>query len=514
MTPFENELDQLLTKAEELLQDQKPVEALAVLERAQTLEPQYAWTILFRGVALGQLGRTEEAVPQLISAADSQSDDIDIQVDAARHLSVLEYYQDALVCANRAIGIDPYDAGAHAVHAEVLERLGRIEEAVPSRESAIVLDPEDTDSRYYLAVNYCDVGRYQEAFATAQPLFTQFLDDPDILRLHGACLSYLEHHEEALSKWAELERLEGVNTNLLHNRASTLDALGRSDEALATISEAIEDEPEIALNYYTRGMIHEHAGDNDHAIDDYLLALTLDPNHLDAAINLVELTTQENSSRQVMERVQLLREHEPSSAQLLYVLGRLAMDQGDQVQAKQTLESAIQREPALGICWYALAMLYSITGEPDAALAATDRALREFSDDVALWLARGQALQDLGRIGIDGLLRSRHGDVAGGRYALVLPGPPALARTRPSAPRARRVKRGVALDPENDAAMWMLALCYLRTGRCNDGFRLIQRLLTGDPSHLWGHLLRAAWHVQRHELRAALQDLPMPPPGV
>ena len=99
----------------------------------------------------------------------------------------------------------------------------------------------------------------------AQPLFTQFPDDPDILRLHGACLSYLEHHEEALSKWAELERLEGVNTNLLHNRASTLDALGRREEALATISEAMRMSRKAAMNYYTRGMIHEHAGDNDHA---------------------------------------------------------------------------------------------------------------------------------------------------------------------------------------------------------------------------------------------------------
>ncbi len=139
-----------MTQAEALLQDQKPNEALDLLERARALEPHYAWTMLFSGVALGQLGparmkpcRNSLAPPMTIR------EDIDIQVDAARHLSVLEHHQDALICANRAVEIDANDAGAHAVRAEVLERLGRIEEALPSREAAIALDGEDTDSRYF-----------------------------------------------------------------------------------------------------------------------------------------------------------------------------------------------------------------------------------------------------------------------------------------------------------------------------------------------------------------------------
>jgi len=508
MTPFENELDQLLTQAEALLQDQKPVEALALLERAQTLEPHHAWTMLFRGVALGQLGRTEEAVPQLIGAADSQLEDIDIQVDAARHLALLEYPQDALICAGRAVEIDANDAGAHAVRAEVLERLGRISEALSSRETALTLDSEDTDSRYYLAVDFCDVGRYDEAYQTAQPLFDQFPDDPDIIRLHGACLSYLDRHQDALIKWAELERLEGVNPNLLHNRASTLDALGRRDEALATISEAIEAEPDMAMNHYTRGMIHEHAGDDAAAIDDYLAALALDPGHTDAAINLVELTTAMNATLPVLERVNKLLEEHPTSAQLLYVAARLTMDLGDLPQARRLLEDAILREPGLGISWYTLTMLYSMTGDAEAVLASADRALRDFPEDAALWLTRGQAMQDLRRYPEAMECYDRAATLVPdddmpwfylGRLLL-------LELDRPAAARGA-LREAVRLHPENDAAMWMLALCYLRTGQSADGSRLIQQLLNGDPNHLWGHLLRAAWYVQQGQLNEALDDL-------
>lgn len=508
MIPFDNELDQLLTQAEALLQDQKPMEALDLLDRARTLEPHHAWTMLFRGVALGQLGRTEEAVPQLIGAADAHIEDIDIQVDASRHLSLLEHHQDALICANRAVDIDDNDAGAHAVRAEVLERLGRISEALPSREYALSLDPDDTDSRYYLAVDYCDLGRYQDAYDAAQPLFLQFADDPDIVRLHGACLSYLDNHLEALSKWAELERLEGMNPNLLHNRASTLDALGLRQEALATITEAIELEPELAMNYYTRGMVYEHIGDFPGAIEDYLTALAHDPNHLDAAVNLVELATSIDATRMVLDRVNVLLEHEAESAKLLYIFGRLAMDLDDLALAQRALEEAILREPSLGICWYTLSMLYSMAGEPEAALAAADRALHDFADDFSLWLNRGQALQDLQRIPEAMASYDRAAALVPeddmpwfylGRLLL-------LELDRPLAARGA-LKEAVRLQPDNDAAMWMLALCYLRTGQSLDGSRLIQQLLSRDPGHLWGHLLRAAWHVQRGDLDAAIDDL-------
>ena len=397
MTPYDNEIDQLLTQAEALLQDEKPIEALALLDRARKLQPRHAWTMLFRGVALGQLGRVDEAVTHLIAAADENNQDIDIQVDTARHLSLLGQYQDAIICAERGVALDDGDAGAHAIYGEVLERLGRFTEAVPHREQALTLDPEDVDSRYFLAVNLCDLGRYEEAYALAEPLVEDFSDDPDILRLHGACLSYVGRHHDALSRWAELERLEGVTANLLHNRASTLDVLGLRDEALQTINEAIALEPELAMNYYTRGMIQEHRADDAAAIDDYLAAMERDADHLDAVINLVELAATMETVTPVIARIDALLEQTPESAKLLYARGRLLMEAGELERGTQSIESAVRHEPALGIGWYTLTMLYGMTGNFEEAVVASEHALRAFDDDAGLWFNRGLALNDLRR---------------------------------------------------------------------------------------------------------------------
>ncbi|MHB9130178.1 MAG: tetratricopeptide repeat protein [Armatimonadota bacterium] len=508
MTPNENEIDQLLTEAEALLQDEKPGEALILLDRASTLEPHHAWTMLFRGVALGQLGRLPEAIDQLIMAADENRGDIDIQVDTARYLSLMEQHQDALICVNRATEIDDNDAGAHAMRGEVLEHLGRIAEAIETRESALALDGADPDNRYSLSVDLCDLGRYQEAYAVAEPLFDEYADDADIVRLHGACLSYLGRHEEALGIWATLERLEGVTPNLLHNRASTLDMLGLFEEALQTIDEAIDAEPDLGMNFYTRGMIHEHEGDDASAIEDYLTALMHEPDHLDAVMNLVELSALIGAVPLVIDRIDTLLQSHPTSAKLLYARGRLAIELGKYEEGKQFLEAAIRLEPGMGLGWYTLTMLYSMIGEYEETLTAADRAAQTFAEDPNLWLNRGMALQELKRFreALESFDRAVQLAPEDGMPWFHLGRILLLDLERPADARGA-LKEAIRLQPDNDAAMWMLALCYLRLNRHEDADAVVTELLTRDADHLWGRLVRAALHAQRGDLDAAFTDL-------
>lgn len=508
MIPFENEIDRLLTQAEALLQDDKPVEALGLLDRARKLQPNHSWTMLFRGVALGQLGQTEEAIVQLIAAADSSQEDIDIQVDAARHLSLLEQYQDAIICAERAVNLDDNDAGGHAIFGEILERMGRITDAIPHREQALLLEPTELDSRYYLAVNLCDLGQYEEAFSVAQPLFTEFSDDPDIIRLHGACLSYLGRHQEALGCWAELERLEGLSPNLLHNRASTLDVVGLRDEALQTINEAIALEPDLAMNYYTRGMIQEHRGDDAAAIQDYITVLSMDEDHLDAVVNLVELAVTVDVAPTVLEHVQHLLGFTPDAAKLLYAHGRLLMEMGELPESAQVIASAVRHEPALAIGWYTLTMLYGMMGDFELSVIASDHALRYFQDDAGLWFNRALALHDLKRLpeAMDcydkAIILSPEDPLPWlqiGRLFL-------LDNDRPADARGA-LHEALMRQPDNQSTMWMLALSELRLGNSAEALTVLEGLLADDADHLWGRLVRAALFAQQGRMDMAYKDL-------
>ncbi|HOF89328.1 MAG TPA: tetratricopeptide repeat protein, partial [Armatimonadota bacterium] len=298
--------------------------------------------------------------------------------------------------------------------------------------------------------------------------------------------------------------------NLLHNRASTLDALGCFAEALATIEDAIAAEPEAAVNYYTRGVIHEHQGEEALAVDDYLAALERDPHHLETALNLAELgpLLGPGAVAGALARLHVLQGDHPRAGVLRYASGRLAVEQGTFAVAVRELQAAVRCDPQLGVGWYTLSMLFGMMGEFAAAAAAADRALRFFPDDTSLWLNRAQALQELRRYpeameSYDRAIALAPGDslpwLQLGRLLLL-----DLDRVADARGALREAHR---LAPDDDNIIWLLALCALRLGRENEAAGEIARLLAKDDHHLWGRLLSAMLNAQRQRSDAAFADL-------
>lgn len=63
----------------------------------------------------------------------------------------------------------------------------------------------------------------------------------------------------------------------LRGKARTLLQLERYDEALAQYALAIAAQPDLAVNYANRGILHDRMGEYERAIEDYEKALELDP---------------------------------------------------------------------------------------------------------------------------------------------------------------------------------------------------------------------------------------------
>lgn len=508
MAPYEDDIEQLLTEAEGMLQERHAEEALEVLERARALVPEHPWVMLFRGVAFGQLEREDDALTALLGAADAHLDDVDLQVDAARHLSLLDYPQDALVCARRAVELDAMDGGAQMTLGDALERLGRIEEALAARESALSLEPEDVDNRYALAFDYCDMGRFAEALALTERLLDELPDDSEVLHLHATCLTYEGRYEDALARWLDIERLEGAVPMVLHNRAHTLAALGRFDEALALMDQVIEAEPDLGGNYMTRALIEERMGDEGEAIADFLAALTRDHTLVDAGLGLVEVAAASDTVPVALAEIDGLIEAEPTSVTLLFTRGRLLVELGHVEEAREALEAAAKLEPAFGLAWHALSTVCGLCGDPDAALDATDRALQSFPADPGLWLTRGMCLHELKRHpeAMDCYDKAVQLDPESWAPWLHMGRLLLLELDRPTDARGA-LREAARLQPENDVIQWMLALCFLRLGQYAEADSQLVRVLSREPNHLQGRLVRAALHAQRGEIDDAFADL-------
>jgi len=215
----------------------------------------------YRGMALWDEGDMAAAVPSFEAAIAAAPDSIQAWYFLGRTLRDLERSEEALGAFDRAEALLDREAEP-AVDA----RLGR---RVRSRVAADWKPAELQMERLQLLQ---ELDRLDEALAVADAWLRDRPRDFGVLRARGVLLTQLERHEEAaLAYTAALDAYNprgkvsfgpDPRTLCLFNRACELARLGRHDEALADLEQAIAASPEAAAE--ARG-------------DDYFASLRGDP---------------------------------------------------------------------------------------------------------------------------------------------------------------------------------------------------------------------------------------------
>jgi tetratricopeptide (TPR) repeat protein len=119
---------------------------------------------------------------------------------------------------NRALRLRPSDAEAWILKSQILSALEDDVAALAAIEMAILRDGERAEAHYWRAAILADLERYDDALETLERAFTHAGPDDDWL-------------------------LE----DMFFEKASALDATGRTDEALATFEQGLESCPNSAI---------------------------------------------------------------------------------------------------------------------------------------------------------------------------------------------------------------------------------------------------------------------------
>jgi tetratricopeptide (TPR) repeat protein len=213
---------------------------------------------------------------------------------------------------------------------------------------------------------------------------------------------------------------------LIHNRASVLAAAGRLEEALADFDAVVEMDPNYSEYYLDRATIRRRLGDFDGAMADYDTAidrsfplwelhynrgdlrvltgdveggiadfervLELEPDEIEARINLVDLLTDvgrlEAAGLHIAEGLRA----RPGDGQLLCARGRLAVRAGDPGQARADFALALAADGDLVPALADRAALAYEAGDYDAATDDLTRAI-EVTEDPDLLYNRGMVHQ-------------------------------------------------------------------------------------------------------------------------
>jgi len=171
----------LVNQANALRQEGKdPVEAVARLQRAVTLDPDRADLHARLGSALFQGERLAEAVAAYEKALQLAPEDAESGINLGYALNRLGRFDEAETILRGALAKAPESMAAHVNLGNALHGQGRLEEAAECHRAALALDPASIPARVNLGTVHRDLGDDAASDAEYRAALVQDPENPEI----------------------------------------------------------------------------------------------------------------------------------------------------------------------------------------------------------------------------------------------------------------------------------------------------------------------------------------------
>ena len=180
------------------------------------------------------------------------------------------------------MALKPDDAEAFAQHANVLQELGRFEDALADYDRAVALKPDFAAGHNNRGLVLYRLNRLDEALASIDHAIAL---NPKYVAAHknrGEVLGALGRLAEALASYDRAIALDGKSAVALNNRGNVLKNLDRIEEALESYDAAIAISPALAEVWYNRGVVLLELKRPADALASYDRAIELMPDYAEA----------------------------------------------------------------------------------------------------------------------------------------------------------------------------------------------------------------------------------------
>ena len=282
----------------------------------------------------------------------------------------LKKYNEAIDDVISALGIDR-DRKAFYELQELAD--SAFEQTVAKLKVQKIKEPNEQSWDYDLGIVYERAAKYNKAIAYYKESLEKESNIITASRI-SSCYDDLGDYDKALEYCNQAIALDSVKANYLYEKANILDNAGRTQEAIKTMSDYIANTPDEPAGYYQRGWFKDYSGDIEGALEDYTMAITLQPNVAYAYLNrgvLYRLKGEnakaESDFKQVV-RLDSIPEEAECSFYAYYYLGQ-------KDKAIEILNTILDKDKK-GNC-YDAACLYSVMGEKEKALSYLRQSLED-----------------------------------------------------------------------------------------------------------------------------------------
>jgi tetratricopeptide (TPR) repeat protein/tRNA A-37 threonylcarbamoyl transferase component Bud32 len=205
----------------------------------------------------------------------------------AASLKQLGRYEEAILCCEKALDIDPQCVTSWYNKGLTLHALGRPEKALDCYSTAVEIDPQFAAAWYFKGKALGSLGHYEEAVACFSKALEIDPRDAAAWYIKGYTLHALRRSEEAIACYSKALEIDPGNAQNSQefaenapawiNKGDALKALGRTEEALTCYSKALEIDPRDAAAWYSKGIALKTLGRTEEAIVCCSKALEIDP---------------------------------------------------------------------------------------------------------------------------------------------------------------------------------------------------------------------------------------------
>lgn len=392
------------TRAQVYLNLEDTIQALKDYSQAINIVPDDDRFYNQRAQVYYEQGKYDLADKDYLKMISLKEGDVMGYMGIGRNANAQKRYEDAIKQFDYVVKLEPNYSSAYSFRAESYIGLKKNNEAIDDVISALGIDrdrkafyelqeladsafeqtvaklkvqkikePNEQSWDYDLGVVYERVAKYNKAIVYYKESLEKESNIITASRI-SSCYDDLGDYDKALEYCNQAIALDSVKANYLYEKANILDNAGRTQEAIKTMSDYIANTPDEPAGYYQRGWFKDHSGDIEGALEDYTMAITLQPNVAYAYLNrgvLYRLKGEnakaESDFKQVV-RLDSIPEEAECSFYAYYYLGQ-------KDKAIEILNTMLDKDKK-GNC-YDAACLYSVMGEKEKALSYLRQSLED-----------------------------------------------------------------------------------------------------------------------------------------
>lgn len=252
-------------------------------------------------------------------------------VDASRYGYWSEAYNKGVSVYNSSKGMDAQD------------KTSAIRDAIFEFQTANKIKPDESFSYTMLATCHFEIGNIDQSIETISKAVEISPDDFNANMAAGQIFSRNNQPANSLPYLQKAVELDPLNAAAIRNLAQTYYDLGNTEESIATYERAIRATMDMkgkADLYFNLGVLYNMAGDFDAAEDNFISALDLNPEDVEAILGMAQTFESNEKWRKAEKFYKELIYLQPEVASHYRGMARVLIQQGKQDEASRYFEKS------------------------------------------------------------------------------------------------------------------------------------------------------------------------------